>query len=203
MRPHVYLTAAAIVVLLDAASWTAFGQSPDAQAPTVRKAAPRDTTAPTEAPADDVAMPRYDRRSLREISLDIAIPPGTQPSDQPEAAPDAEDHAATRPSRAVEYYWTAPALAIRPTYFDDIALERYGYTAPGSLQPLISGTKFYTDILILPYKVGFEAPRRTFYTFGYDRSGSEARRVRGRLPWSARGAALQAGVVTGFGYLIP
>lgn len=217
IRAHGYLSVIAVVA--NATVTMALGQSPQAEIPiaarsvgaksmitpvsVVRSTAQRNAIVTEANTVKDEATPRYERRSLCEISLDISLPPGTHPSDKAEATALDDDPGAMRSNWAIDFHWTASALAIRPTYFDDVALERYGYTSPGPIQPLVSGAKFYTDVLILPYKVGFEAPRRTMYTIGYDRSGSEAQHVRGRLPWSARGAALQAGVITGFSYLIP
>lgn len=99
------------------------------------------------------------------------------------------------------YHWKASKLHHRPLYFQDVSLERYGQTHV--LQPLVSALKFFGTVPVLPYKMGLDRPRDCEYTLGYARPGSCACPVKEHLPFSRRGAILQATATSGFIFLFP
>ena len=99
--------------------------------------------------------------------------------------------------------WKAPGHCHKPLYFEQPQLERYGHTVGPVLQPLISSAHFFTNISILPYKMGIHPPNECQYSLGYYRPGNCAPYMVQPFPWSLRGAAVQAGAVTGIGGLIP
>ena len=72
--------------------------------------------------------------------------------------------------------WHAPATFSNPTYFEDVDLERYGYTR--CLQPVRSGFRFYADVISLPWEMLKNPPRSTRYTLGYERPGTMTHSVR-------------------------
>ncbi|GAB5405771.1 MAG: hypothetical protein Aurels2KO_40020 [Aureliella sp.] len=102
-----------------------------------------------------------------------------------------------------QFQWTASGLCHKPAYFEQPQLERYGHSVGPVLQPLISSARFFTDIAILPYKMGIHPPNECQYSLGYIRPGNCAPYMVQPFPWSLRGAAVQAGVVTGVGALVP
>ncbi|HBE71779.1 MAG TPA: hypothetical protein DDW52_26850, partial [Planctomycetaceae bacterium] len=95
------------------------------------------------------------------------------------------------------FQWTASGLCHKPAYLEQPQLERYGHTAGPVLQPLLSSAKFFTGITLLPYKMGIHPPNECQYSLGYIRPGNCAPYMIQPFPWSLRGAAVQAGVVTG------
>lgn len=95
------------------------------------------------------------------------------------------------------YQWVAPGLNHNPLYTEDVALERYGWSYCPVLQPVVSGVRFCKDAATLPYQIGLDCPCELKSTLGYQRPGTWASRVVKRLPWSWKGAALQAGAVAG------
>jgi hypothetical protein len=99
--------------------------------------------------------------------------------------------------------WKAPGLGHKPLYFEDVQLERYGHEVGPVLQPLLSYAHFFGNTLLLPYKMGIHPPHECQYSLGYYRPGDCAPYMVQPFPWSLRGAAVQAGVVTGAGALIP
>jgi hypothetical protein len=99
--------------------------------------------------------------------------------------------------------WKASGLCHKPLYFEDVQLERYGHEVGPVLQPLISSAHFFGNILILPYKMGIHPPGECQYALGYYRPGNCAPYMIQPFPLSLRGAAVQAGVVTGTAALIP
>lgn len=99
--------------------------------------------------------------------------------------------------------WTASGLCHKPLYFEQVQLERYGHETGPVLQPLISSAHFFGNIALLPYKMGIHPPAECQYTLGYIRPGNCAPYMIGPIPWSLRGAAVQAAVVTGGAALIP
>lgn len=66
--------------------------------------------------------------------------------------------------------WRSPNLSHRPIYFEDENLERYGNGHP-TLQPFISGSKFFATAIFLPYHVGAQPPNECVYEMGYFRPG--------------------------------
>ena len=58
-------------------------------------------------------------------------------------------------------------------------------------------------IAVLPYKMGIHPPNECQYSLGYYRPGNCAPYMLPPIPWSLRGAAAQAGFVTGAAGLIP
>jgi hypothetical protein len=99
--------------------------------------------------------------------------------------------------------WKASGLCHKPLYFEDVQLERYGHEVGPVLQPLISSAHFFGSMLILPYKMGVNLPGECQYSLGYYRPGDCAPYMIQPFPFSMRGAAVQAGFVTGAAALIP
>lgn len=102
-----------------------------------------------------------------------------------------------------QFQWTASGLCHKPGYFEQPQLERYGHEVGPVLQPLLSSAHFFTSIAVLPYKMGIHPPNECQYSLGYIRPGNCAPYMMQPFPWSLRGAAVQAGVVTGAAALIP
>ncbi|MEM8736007.1 MAG: SHD1 domain-containing protein, partial [Planctomycetota bacterium] len=99
--------------------------------------------------------------------------------------------------------WKAPGHCHKPLYFEQTQLERYGHEAGPVVQPFISTAHFFANIAVLPYKMGIHPPNECQYSLGYYRPGNCAPYMVQPLPLSLRGAAAQAGFVTGAGALIP
>ncbi len=99
--------------------------------------------------------------------------------------------------------WKASGLCHKPLYFEDVQLERYGHEVGPVLQPLLSSAHFFGNALILPYKMGIHPPNECQYALGYYRPGNCAPYMIQPFPFSLRGAAAQAGFVTGAAALIP
>ncbi len=99
--------------------------------------------------------------------------------------------------------WKASGLCHKPLYFEDVQLERYGHEVGPVLQPLLSSAHFFGNALILPYKMGIHPPGECQYALGYYRPGNCAPYMIQPFPFSLRGAAAQAGFVTGAAALIP
>lgn len=99
--------------------------------------------------------------------------------------------------------WKAPGQCHKPLYFEQIQLERYGHDAGPVMQPLLSTAHFFANIAVLPYKMGIHPPNECQYSLGYFRPGNCAPYMVQPIPLSLRGAAAQAGFVTGAAALIP
>jgi len=81
--------------------------------------------------------------------------------------------------------WTAPVFCHQPLYFEDVMLERYGQERFPSVQPILSGARFFSSVALLPYKSYLQRPLEDRYSTGYYRPGSTAPCVRQRLPYDA------------------
>ena len=102
-----------------------------------------------------------------------------------------------------DFQWSATRLCHRPLYFEQVNVERYGYTVSPLLQPAISGAHFFLTIPTLPYKMVVQPPRECIYTLGYYRAGSPAPRRWHHIVWDPTAATVEGLVVTGLVFLIP
>ncbi len=108
----------------------------------------------------------------------------------------------TRPWPELIALWEAPGTAHHPLYFEEVNLERYGYSF-GLAQPVVSAAHFFGRIPALPYLMTVDPPHRCVYTLGHYRPGSCAPLAWNLVPFDPLAAAVQGGVVTGLVYLIP
>lgn len=165
---------------------------------------------PSSAAADSSEEAEIESDGLRSIgglSVDIRPADGELPDD-----PAAVRFAAlgevrhplgtNRPWGSSCFNWEAPAVCHRPLYFEQVNLERYGYSH-GVAQPLVSAAHFFGTVPALPYLIAAEPSRRCVYTLGHYRPGSCAPYHIHRPPLSLRGAAAEAAVVTGLIFAMP
>jgi hypothetical protein len=153
------------------------------------------------APYDDGLKP------IRSVTLDTRPPAGEMP-DNAAAARFAQwgvmpqPAGTNRPWPLYCYWWEAPAMCHRPLYFEQVNLERYGYSW-GPAQPLLSAAHFFGTVPVLPYLMGAEPCHECIYTLGHYRPGSYVPYHIYRPPLSLKGAAVEAAVVTGLIIAIP
>ncbi len=103
----------------------------------------------------------------------------------------------------ITFMWKASALCHKPLYFEQRQLERYGHSAGPFAQPFVSGAHFFANLAFLPYQMGIHPPNECQYALGYYRPGSCAPWLIDPIPFSLRGAAMQAAAVAGAAYLLP
>ena len=77
--------------------------------------------------------------------------------------------------------WRTPNLKHRPLYFEDAALERHGQSLP-KMQPVVSGARFFSTLVLLPQKVLATPPTECVHPVGYGRPGNCVPKVRETLP---------------------
>lgn len=142
---------------------------PDASASSVEVIAPSEPTADEPSPT-----------KASDLAVDISLPSGNLPSNK--AAARAASMPVQGDSRLAgrwamtDLRWSATCMRHRPLYFEEVNLERYGYTPSYTFQPLISAARFFATIPALPYKMVVERPRRCTYTLGHYRPGNCAPR---------------------------
>ena len=167
----------------------------------VRLTAPPLPLAPAEAPS-------LDPPTERTPTASIAPPAGTLPANLAAArfAQAGQIVAPVNENRdwpTLSYSWEASAVAHNPLYFEDANLERYGYSR-GILQPLISGGRFFTTVVFLPYKLVAYPPGELIYPLGYARPGDPAPpRLREIEPIKLSAATVEAAFVVGMVILLP
>jgi hypothetical protein len=159
-------------------------------------------------PAEEAPRPL---RRITEVTIDAEFPAGAIPGD-PGTEPEGYIHS-PRPKfddarlwggwGEVDFEWSATALCHRPLYFEQVNLERYGYTVGPYIQPVISGAHFFLTIPTLPYKLVAQPPRECVYTLGYYRAGSRVPRRWHHVNWDPTAATVQGIAVTGLVFLIP
>ena len=101
------------------------------------------------------------------------------------------------------YQWSAPGHCHKPLYFQQTQLERYGHSAGPIMQPILSTAHFFSNIAILPYRMGIHPPNECQYSLGYYRPGDCAPYMMEPLPISLRGMAAQVSAMSGGAALIP
>ena len=154
--------------------------------------------------------------SIAEVTTDIAAKDGTggfpeeedrikiEEGDKTALEDEISDYAfADRVWMGYLYQWQAASLCHQPLYFEEVNIERYGYSRHPLLQPVVSGAHFFATVPVLPYKMTVEPPRRSVYTLGYYRPGSRVPYRWNRMPLRPKGGLVEAGVITGLIYAIP
>lgn len=150
-------------------------------------------------------------RPITQVTADAALPQGLTPGQpgsetegvQPSPIPQFGDARLWRGWAMIDYQWSATMMCHRPLYFEEVNLERYGYTVSPIIQPAISSAHFFLTIPILPYKVLAQPPRECVYTLGYYRPGSPAPRRWHHVNWDPTAATLEGLLVTGLVFAIP
>jgi hypothetical protein len=99
--------------------------------------------------------------------------------------------------------WEPPNLYHQPLYFEDVALERYGHHYPPGIQSAVSLGRFGVQLVGFPYQAVIHPPTSHQYALGNYRPGECAPKLTYQIPWNAKAAAVQAGAVVGFIYMIP
>lgn len=148
-----------------------------------------------------------DFRPMTALSLSIDPPAGALPQDRAvEHFSLAGTHAHLPGTQRLwcgsSYYWDASLLNHQPLYFEDVNLERHGFSY-GLLQPLVSGVKFFGTIPSLPYRMTAEPPQLTYFSLGEQRPGSHANYVHEVPPVDAQAAGAQALTIVGLVFIIP
>ncbi len=140
-------------------------------------------------------------KPIGQLTANTTIPAGQMPLDAGAAkfgssgvvfAPATE----RRDWPASSSYWEAPGSSHGPLYFEEINLERYGYSY-GHLQPLVSAAHFFGTIPLLPYAMAVHPPHETVYSLGYYRPGDPAPRQRHRIELQAEAGAVETAAVIG------
>jgi hypothetical protein len=149
------------------------------------------------------SLPVAQLKPLSHISLDVLHRDEPHPPilDEQLATEDVRRGREDRGFGWQNFAWWPSKLSHDPLYFEDVALERYGQTR--CLQPAWSAAHFFGNVVVLPYKMGLDHPHECIYTLGYARAGDCTVPVKGRLPFSLKGLALEAGALTGFVFLFP
>lgn len=146
-------------------------------------------------------------KPLRSIAIDATLPAGDAPGEK-QAAPDGGRPWASDPRLMggwgwQDFRWLPTLLCHRPLYFEEVNLERHGYTTSSCLQPVISGAHFFAVIPALPYKMAVDPPRSCISTLGYYRPGSRAPRRWHGLPLEAGAVTAETAAAAGLILLFP
>jgi hypothetical protein len=150
-------------------------------------------------------------RPITAVTVNAVLPSGLSPGqpgsevDEPPTppAPQFGDARLVGGWPITDFNWAATGMYHKPLYFEEVNLERYGYTVSPVLQPLISGAHFFATIPVLPYKMTTHPPCECYYTLGHYRPGSCAPRRWHHEPFDPLAATVEAGFVVGLVYIIP
>lgn len=164
--------------------------------------------APKLASVPQVGCGVPNEKLLGQLTIHIETPQGVLPTDHA-AACWQQLNAASGPLAFARlwpqqcYTWDATCLAHRPLYFEEVNLERYGYGCCDCLQSAASAAHFFATVPALPYCMAADCPGECQYTLGHYRPGSCPPWRCHWPPYSTLGGLSQAGVLTGFIFLIP
>jgi hypothetical protein len=169
------------------------------QSGTVPAPTPNDTLVSGTSVRGIVCPDNAGFKSIKDISFDIRPMPGELPKECPlVTTPYNGRHFAP-----TCYQWKASGVCTKAAYFEDVQLERYGHSVCPFLQPVISGTKFFLTVPLLPYKMGITPPNECVYTLGHYRAGSCSPYMLDPFPISVRAVLFEAAAVGGAVALIP
>ncbi len=147
-------------------------------------------------------------KPLTQVTLDIQPKPGEVPPDVAavkfaQAGQVAHPIGTYRPWNLYAFWWESPAFCHQPLYFEEVNLERYGYSH-GVAQPLVSAAHFFGTIPAMPYLMTAEKPCECVYTLGHYLPGSCAPYHAHYFPSpSLKGGLAEAAVMTGLIFLLP
>lgn len=150
-------------------------------------------------------------RPITQVTVNVALPagiypggPGVEQAGVPTPPwPTFEDSRFWGGWAETNFQWSATMLCHRPLYFEEVNVERYGYTVSPILQPAISFAHFFATIPTIPYQMVVQPPRECIYTLGYYRAGSPAPRRWHHLTWDPTAATVEGFLATGLVFLIP
>lgn len=187
--------------------------------------APAPVVEPAALPEASVPTPQalWQDRPIASLKATLHYTKGDLPPNKAapriaEAALIGETFGDIRPWVLSNYEWEAPATRHLPLLFEEPNLERMGYTPlhrpnrpedrprpriAECMQPLISGAHFAGNLVMIPYRAGYQPLCQPVYTLGVDRPGSPAYYRKHETPLSLRGALYQAGFMTGLVFIIP
>ncbi len=156
---------------------------------------------------DAVAIEGPRTKSIQQVSIDITPPKGELPPDHASEKFDSLPMQIQTPGThrlwcGTSFYWQASLLNHQPLYFEDVNLERHGFSH-GCWQPFISGGLFFSRLPALPYLMTAQRPYETQFTLGETRLGNHACYVCERPPLRLDAAIVEAAAVTGLVFLIP
>jgi hypothetical protein len=150
-------------------------------------------------------------KSIQQVCTDIALPT-LDTKGSPLTRPDYSSEARITPVMALDaprnlehrdFNWVAPATLHKPLYFEEVNLERHGYSSFVLMQPVVSAAHFFGTVPLLPYKLAAQPPHKPIYTLGHYRPGSCVPYRIHSPPWCLEAATVEAGVITGLIFLIP
>ena len=170
-------------------------------------ALPGEALPPVDAESSRVALEEDGLKPIGQLTIDTAPQPGEIPEDLAaarfaQAGQVWHPFGTNRPWNLYSFWWEAPALCHQPLYFEEVNLERYGYSH-GVAQPMVSAAHFFGTIPALPYLMAANPPRECIYTLGHYLPGSCAPYHVYYPPLSLKGAVVEAGVMTGLFFVLP
>ncbi|MDR2116495.1 MAG: hypothetical protein LBP87_08940 [Planctomycetaceae bacterium] len=169
------------------------------QSGTTRAPSPNDTLVSGSSGRGIICPDTAGFKSIKDISIDIRPLPG----DLPKECPLITSPYTGRHFTQTCYQWKASGVCTKAAYFEDVQLERYGHTICPFLQPVISGTKFFLTVPLLPYKMGITPPNECVYTLGHYRVGSCSPYMLDPFPVSVRAILFETAAIGGAVALIP
>jgi len=170
---------------------------------------PAEESKPSEEAAAGAAAESLPREPgpIGEVKVDIGLEKGEPvPNPAEDRFPpmaDAREGSVERGWTGYLYHWEPSSLCHRPLYFEEVNLERYGYSCCRIGQPLLSGAHFFATVPILPYKMTVEPPRECVYTLGHYRPGNCVPNRIHRMPLKPKAGVVEAGVITGLIFAVP
>ena len=147
-------------------------------------------------------------RPIQQVSINITPPEGELPMDRAEEKFEQLPEQIQLPGThrlwcGTSFYWNASLLNHQPLYFEDVNLERHGFSRGGLMQPVVSGMKFFGTLPALPYLMAANPPQETAFTLGQTSPGSHACYACERPRLQLDAATVEAAAVVGLVFLIP
>ncbi len=201
-----------------AAQQTPFGRKPDEATPAEPPAQPTPPIEGRTPGAADVEFDPFDVvppiKPLTDIVVTLApsqpVPIDVATADPAFVGTASEYFAAQGSTFLTPHTWpqrTPEAAAYqfcsRPLWYEDANVERCGETC-GCVQPVVSGTYFFANSLLLPYRFAAEPQCQTVPQKQFCPPGCRYSCCQNYLPpWSPAGAVAEGAAITGLIFLVP
>ncbi len=151
----------------------------------------------------EAASGRSFEKPIKNIQVSLAADSGPFPKDLSVSVAEYHADRDLRPWNIQVYNWEAPNICHLPLYFEEINVERMGYSRLPCLQPAISGLHFVGGALAMPYAMAVRPPCVAVYPLGKPRAGSREAFRRNYPEMSIAGSAAETGAIAGLILLIP
>lgn len=145
--------------------------------------------------------------SIQKLKIDVPVETEKQPKDHAESVFGNQDRIVyfagdVNGPNFPQQLQTAATFQHQPLYFEEMNLERHGKSLR-TLQPVVSGVRFFGTVPLLPYKMAVQSPRSHSHSRDPYPAGVPAPWVRESKRFSLKAVAFETAMIAAAIMIIP